>query len=93
MLQGLCLSGVETEDIKNQLKTILLNKYPSLSDNYYVGSDTRAPLAMVNDKGIHFGARNDQLSLAKISLNTALFKYGERRKNLAYRNVLDRETY
>ncbi|XKL60301.1 hypothetical protein PGB90_001317 [Kerria lacca] len=48
---GLCLSGLETEDIRNKLKNTLISNYPRLSDNYFIGSDTRAPLAMVNDIG------------------------------------------
>ncbi|KAK7584330.1 hypothetical protein V9T40_005293 [Parthenolecanium corni] len=48
---GLCLSGVEEEDTRQKIRNTMLLNYPKLSDNYYIHSDTRAPLAMVNDKG------------------------------------------
>lgn len=48
---GLCLSGLETDCLRNKLKKLLMSDYPHLSDNYYISSDTRAPLALVSDEG------------------------------------------
>ncbi|XP_065213160.1 N-acetyl-D-glucosamine kinase-like isoform X1 [Planococcus citri] len=45
---GLGLSGLETKEIIEKLEFALRHKYPLLSENYYLASDTKPPLAMLN---------------------------------------------
>lgn len=51
IIQGLCISGIETAEAQERFKSILEQQFPDLSENYYVNSDTTAPVAMVSDKG------------------------------------------
>jgi len=45
---GLSLSGIESEDMRDGLHKQMIQKYPSFCTEYYICSDTVAPIAVVD---------------------------------------------